>query len=193
MTHNAQGESEEPTPFLPHAEAQHKSETERANMFAEFMKARNATMTPEGIAEMVSKWFQNESALKEWKRNEFLAEQAEWENLCKWQAEKLRDRKHHEGFWTFYWVERLEFSPAEGGCFYDRHQAKASFPFSRFADMDSAKMYARDTWGMKFEGDMNHNGRKLRSLSSVVAEVNAGVYHERFPYEHETLRTPHYE
>jgi len=194
MTENNLGPSEEPRPFLPHAEAQHQTEYQRAEQFSLFMKKQKADgCSPEALADWFGKYLENEQALRLFKIDEQYKADEGWKQECQWHLEQhILPRNREPNYWTFYTVERLEFSPAEGGCFYDHYTFIACFPQSRFTDKDEAKEYARDTWGHIFKGDMIGE-RKARPISSAVPEVDAEVFNETLPLENQTLVVPHYE
>ena len=80
---------------------------------------------------------------------------------------------------SFYEVSRECYSPAEGGCWYNRHTLVATFPVSHF---------------------LNYGERDYDVLLAVAAgeaarmELNYDAIRlETFPAEHQTLRTPTYE
>jgi hypothetical protein len=80
---------------------------------------------------------------------------------------------------SFYEVSRECYSPAEGGCWYDRHTLVATFPVSHF---------------------LNYGERDYDVLLAVAAgeaarmELNYDAIRlETFPAEFQTLRTPIYQ
>jgi hypothetical protein len=80
---------------------------------------------------------------------------------------------------SFYKISRECYSPAEGGCWFDRHILVATFPLSHFCDYGS------------------------RDYDTVLAVANGeaarmelnfdAIRLETFPAEYQTLRTPVYE
>jgi len=82
---------------------------------------------------------------------------------------------------SFYKVSRECYSPAEGGCWYDRHTLVATFPLSHFTgfgfgsrDYDTVLAVAN---GEAARMELNYDAVRL----------------ETFPAEYQTLRTPVYE
>jgi len=112
-------------------------------------------------------------------------------------AEKITEFSTGKNFWNFYHVEQIEYSPAEGGCFYFHNTAIASFPADKFKNESDAKDYAREKFGLVFENDLVDLGdgesRPAWKMTSCVAEVDGVVYLERFPFESVTTRIPQYE
>lgn len=80
---------------------------------------------------------------------------------------------------SFYKVSRECYSPAEGGCWFDRHTLVATFPLSHFCDYGS-----RDYDVVLAVA----NGEAARMELNFDA-----IRLETFPAEHQTLRTPRYE
>ena len=111
-------------------------------------------------------------------------------------AEKITEFSTGKNFWNFYNVVQIEYSPAEGGCFYFHNSAIACFPVERFRNENEAKEYARENFGLIFNGDIIEScghSRPANSITSCVAEVDGWVCLERFPFESVTTRTPQYE
>ena len=102
-----------------------------------------------------------------------------------------------ENFWNFYLTSYDEYSPAEGGCYYYHRKALACYPLSKFDSLEQAKAFARDTFGVTFEGDTTETSggysRKVRGFTSASPEADCEVYAQRFPFQEVTTRTPRYE
>lgn len=100
-------------------------------------------------------------------------------------------------FYSFYLTSYEEYSQAEGGCYYFHREALACFPISQFKDEDEAKAFARDKFGVTFEGDTvtysDGRTRKVAGFTSCRPEANCEVFLERFPFQELTTEIPHYE
>lgn len=111
--------------------------------------------------------------------------------------EKVTEFSTGYNFWNFYHVEQIEYSPAEGGCFYFHFYAIACFPAERFRNVNEAKEFARENFGLIFDGDRIETGdgesRPAWKMTSCVAEVDGEIHLERFPFQSVTTRIPHYE
>lgn len=111
--------------------------------------------------------------------------------------EKIETMKGKENFWNFYHVEQIEYSPAEGGCFYFHFTPVACFPESRFKGEIEAKEFARENFGLIFDNDRietgNGESRPAWKMTSCVAEVDGEIRLESFPFQSMTTEIPHYE
>lgn len=120
-------------------------------------------------------------------------------------------------FVNFYHVSREEYSPAEGGCWFDYYQPVMSIPVSRLEYMvfptrwsgpawspvdddltEEARtlvnLYAEDNLGLTLETTMLGD-RKARPIYSACGQGRADArWHlEAEPFESMTRRWPHYE
>lgn len=222
MEHKPDGENnQEASPFLPLATASQMTKGEREELFfkwfrSEKVKANNTLSSLQDALDALDK---HEKEVRKFKHD------AEEQSLADWlsDAENYRDnflmplrfRQSPTGncFVCFYRSEWLEFSPAEGGCYWMRRTPVACFPVSYFngvgeyghpanADADQqtlerAKEYGRDKLGLTFEGDETERSdgskRKVWGLTSSRPEADAEVFLEPFPFQSASLVTPHYE
>ena len=127
---------------------------------------------------------------------------------------RIRKGDSDANFVNFYRTELVEYSPAEGGCYYLRRLCVASFPVSYFNGhgycgeftcfesaedkvLETAKEYGRDKFGLTFEGDeverSDGSKRKVFGLRSSRPEADGEAMLERFPFQSATLTVPHYE
>jgi hypothetical protein len=81
---------------------------------------------------------------------------------------------------SFYTVSRECYSPAEGGCWFDRHTLVATLPIVHFRGYDLG--VSRETLFHLAEGE---GARMELNFDLILLET--------FPAEHQTLRTPRYE
>ena len=122
-------------------------------------------------------------------------------------------------FINFYRVSREEFSPAEGGCWFDFYQPLMSIPVCRIQDLvfptrwegvdvwdfssddltsharDLVNLYAEETLGLTLECTVV-NGRKARPIYSAAGgwgQADARWHMEDKPFESMTTVWPHYE
>ena len=89
------------------------------------------------------------------------------------------DRLAGVRYLSFYKVSRECYSPAEGGCWFDRHTLVATFPLSHFTDF-SERDY--DVVLAVANGEAARMGLDFDAIRL-----------ETFPAEYQTLRTPRYE
>ena len=127
---------------------------------------------------------------------------------------RVRKGDSEVNFVNFYRTELVEYSQAEGGCFYHRRRCLASFPVSFFnavnyygefttpengeaKTLEAAKEYGREKFGLTFQGDRVDWGdgdtREVRGFSSARPEADGEAMLERFPFQSATLTVPHYE
>ena len=104
--------------------------------------------------------------------------------------------KSSKNFWCFYNVEQIEYSPAEGGCFYDHYSPIACFPKEKFKSENEAKEYGREVFGLTFPKDRIDIGdgesREVNGYHSARPEADGWVDLESFPFESMTFEIPHY-
>ena len=89
---------------------------------------------------------------------------------------------------SFYNISRECYSPAEGGCWFDRHQLVATLPLATVLQSTDYDQVVALT-------DPKAEVKRLASL--LLADTFGLTYDlvllETFPAEHQTLRTPRYE
>lgn len=122
-------------------------------------------------------------------------------------------------FLNFYRVSREEYSPAEGGCWFDYYQPLMCIPFNEIKSLvfptrwdgieiwdsinedltshakDLINLYAEETLGLTLESTMI-NGRKARPIYSAAGgwgRADARWHMEDKPFETMTTVWPHYE
>ena len=132
--------------------------------------------------------------------------------------EQIPARNIAKLFVTFYHVSREEFSPAEGGCWFDYYRPVLCIPLmhiphiiypTRWADTalwsdadddmtsqakDLVNLYAEDVLGLTLETTII-DGRKALPIYSACWQNRADArWHiEEEPMQSRTIRWPHYE
>lgn len=82
---------------------------------------------------------------------------------------------------SFYTITRECYSPAEGGCWFDRHSLVATFPRGFFGYFYTPESTTETLMALA----MSEAGRMGLNYDAIRLE--------RFPAEHQTLKTPRYE
>jgi hypothetical protein len=213
--------NQEVSPFLPIETASQITKGQREQRFWKYWLANNPTTESKmaGLQDALAAYDAHEADVRKFIRD------AEEQSLADWTATAesyrdeflmpLRNRKgdSEANFVNFYRTELIEYSPAEGGCFYLRRLCLASFPVSYFnavnyygefttpegaeqKTLEAAKEYGRDKFGLTFQGDRVEGcegDREVRGFSSSRPEADGEAMLERFPFQSATMTVPHYE
>jgi len=104
---------------------------------------------------------------------------------------------------NIYSAELIEYSPAEGGCWYTHLVCLRSIPAADLGKTEEAQQVAAqkiaNEMGLTCDGDLieaagyESGFRKARPVRSAAAEVDCDVRIESKPAESETREIPHYE
>jgi hypothetical protein len=85
--------------------------------------------------------------------------------------EQVNARNPERLFVNFYRVSREEYSPAEGGCWFDYYQPFLCLPVSRLREMVFPTRWTGDVWSFA-DDDLTEEARLLVNL---YAEDNLGL------------------
>ena len=107
---------------------------------------------------------------------------------------------------NIYSAELVEYSPAEGGCYYTHRVCLRSIPAADLGRNEEAQQAAArkiaNEMGLTCDGDLieaagrtgrEGDFRKARPIRSAAAEVDCEIWIESKPAESETREIPHYE
>lgn len=214
--------NQEASPFLPLATASQKTKGEREELFFKWFRSERVkpNNTLAGLQDALDALDKHEEEVRKFLHDEEEQALADWTATAESYRDEflmpLRMRKGDSevNFVNFYRTELVEYSPAEGGCFYHRRTCLASFPVSYFnavkfygeftcpenaedKTLEAAKEYGREKFGLTFQGDRVDWGdgdtREVRGFSSARPEADGEAMLERFPFQSATMTVPHYE
>lgn len=104
---------------------------------------------------------------------------------------------------NIYSAELVEYSPAEGGCYYTHRVCLRSIPAADLGRTEETQQAAArkiaNEMGLTCDGDLieaagyESGFRKARPIRSAAAEVDCEIWIENKPAESETREIPHYE